>query len=320
MSYGTGLYGVGIYGIGAIDPTPPPPPDVSTADTYVILGQSGITLGGTDEYGVQWRLMNGSDLWQPKPSPRDVSGERTVGHGQWDATEFYGGRIQTFEVHAHAPSHAALHDAHDRINAAVTPRYMRVIGYEPNHPSGRWSLMRQDGQIPWTEQTSGTDRGGAVASTSIALRAVDPLIYSDAIHQVSTGAPSSAGGLMWETEWPATWDATVTTGLLRLTNTGKQPVPILWRIDGPISDPVVTQATTGERFRLRMDIAAGEWVTVDGSTRRVLAQGDPQASRRPQRSGDWLMVPPGGAEYAFSGEGTDPDITRITATTRSAWI
>lgn len=287
--------------------------------TTVVLGDSGITLGATDAHGVEWRLQDESDLWQPKPSPRDVSGDRTIGHGLWSATEYYGGRTQTLRVNVHAPSHEALHAAKDRLFAALSLRAFRVVGYEPNHPAGRWSLMRVDGQVPWTELTSGTDRGGAIASTSIALRADDPLIYSEAIEQAYTGAPSSVGGLSWPTSWPTSWDATVTTGLLRLTNYGSEPTPVLWRIDGPVSDPVVTHTASGERFRLGLDIAAGEWVTVDAATRRVLAQGDPQATRRPQWSGDWLYLAPGTSEYAFTGEGTD-ERTTITATVRSAWI
>ncbi|TSD68138.1 phage distal tail protein [Aeromicrobium piscarium] len=285
--------------------------------TTVVLGDSGITLGATDEYGVEWSLQEGSDLWQPKPSPRDVSGDRTVGDGAWSATEHYGPRVQQFEVHVHAPSHEELHRAHDRWRAALSLRGFRVIGFEPGFSAGRWSMMRLDGQVPWKEATPGPGR--AVAATSVSLRADDPLIYSDAIRQVITGAPSTTGGLVWPASWPATWDAVVTTGVLRLTNEGSEPTPILWRLDGPASDPVVTDTRTGGRWRLALSLEAGEWITVDAATRRVLASGNAQASRRPQWSGTWMSLPPGGGEYAFTAAGTD-ERTRLMATTRDAWI
>lgn len=287
--------------------------------TLVVLGDSGIVLGDTDSQGVEWQLSGDSDLWQPKPSPRHVTGDRTVGHGSWDATEFYGDRTQQFELHVRGPSHEALHEAKDRLFAAVGIRPFRVVGIEPNHPAGRWSLMRQDGQMPWSEQTPGTDRGGAIATTSIALVARDPLLYANDIRTVTTGAPSSTGGLSWPTAWPATWDAQVTTGVIRLTNGGNMSAPVEWRIDGPATDPMVTEALTGRRWRLALALEPGEWVTVDSQTMRVLALGDPQASRRPQWSGDWLHIPPGGATYAFSATETNEQ-TRLTATWRPTWI
>ena len=289
------------------------------ADTRAVLGDSGITLGGTDEFGVRWVLLNESDLWQPKPAPREVSGDRTIGHGSWSATDYYGSRMQEFRIHAHAPSHAALHDAHDRLRSAVGLRDFRVLGYEPNHPTGRWSLMRQNGGIPWSEATPGGANGGALAVSSISLVADDPLIYSDEIQQVSTGASSTSGGLAWPTSWPATWNAAVTTGILRLTNEGYEATPIEWRVDGPAINPIVTETGTGRRWRLALSLAAGEWVVIDPANLSVLAQGDAQASRRPQFSGDWLYLPRGVREYAFAAEGTDEN-TRITATFRHAWI
>lgn len=285
--------------------------------TTAQIGDSGIVLnGGPDGEGVVWRWLVGSDPWQA-PEPRDESGDNSFAHGTWNGTEFYGPRMQDLAVRVQAPSHAALHEAHDRWKAAVGLHDFQLTIAEPHVT--RWGLMRRRGSMPWTEDTSGGSGGRAKASTSVSLQGDDPLIYGLEQRTASTGYPSTVGGLSWPAQWPATWDAEVESGLLQLDNAGNEPAEVLWRIDGPVSRPRIIDTITNDWFALDLDLAAGEWVTVDSATRQVLMLGQQGASRRPLWSGKWLTVPKGGRLFAFAGAaGSAP--ASATASWWPTWI
>lgn len=313
--YGTGIYGTGIYGVGE-EPAPPPPPYVHHVTT-VALGASGIVLGGApDKFGVTWSLLSGADPWSPGLEPRHVTGDRGSAHGSWDATRYYGDRIQELSVLVKAPTHEALHHAHQRWMQAISLRPFAFTVDEP-YFGRRWASMARDGRPTFNEIVSSEHHNLARATASLVGR--DPLIYSETEHVATTGFPSSVGGLSWPTSWPATWDAVVESGLLRVRNVGTEDAPVSWRIAGPVTDPVVTHVETQQRFRLALEIPAGEWITVNTATRRVLAMDQPQASRRANWSGSWLSLPPGDSTIAFSGAegGTDAS---LTATFRDVWV
>lgn len=280
--------------------------------TTATIGDSGIVLnGGPDEYGVRWSWQAGSDPWAPGPSPREESGENAFSHGSWSATEFYGPRSQELQVTVQAPSHAALHEAHDRWRAAIGLAPFRFTVAEPHVT--RWAMLRRRGDLPWTEVAP------TIAQTSATLHGDDPLIFGESLRTVSTGFPSTTGGLEWPTSWPATWDADVESGLLRLVNAGSMPAEVVWRIDGPVSQPRVTDTLSGQWFRLAMDLAAGEFVTVNTRTGEVLQSGQPGASRRTLWAGSWLRLPPGARSFEFSATAGHPSAT-LTASYYDTWI
>lgn len=279
--------------------------------TTAQLGDSGIVLNDVDEHGVEWIIKSGSDLWGASPAPREVVGDRAVADGQWSATRYYRARTWSLSVLAIAPSHATLHHARSRLEAAVGIRPFSVTGME-DHFGARVAQFRRAGEILWAET-------GDTALASIPLVADDPLIHGAELLSASTSAPSSVGGLAWPATWPATWDAVVTSGTVQLANAGTVPANVLWRIDGPITDPYLIDVSTGRTLRTNLVLAAGEWLTLDTATHRVLAAGDPNASRRDRVRGDWFTAAPGVTQVQFGGSAAGPG-AQLTASWRSAWI
>lgn len=304
--YGLGLYGEGLYGIGN-------PFGDGYGGTAALLGDSGIILGRDfiDDDGISWRLQRGSDLWGNAPSPRDVSGERAVAHGQWNATEWLGPRTWNLSIHAHATDHAALHNARHRLTAACSHLPFQVTGTEPFYGL-RYAGYRRAGELLWNEDTPG------LAIVSVPLIADDPLIRSGGRRAQAT-FPVSSGGLQWPATWPATWGATVTSGRLQIVNDGNESASILWRIDGPVTDPFIVDEATGLQLRTSLSLTAGQWLTIDTATHRVLANGEPDASRRDRVYGDWFGAAPGESSFMF-GAAEGGAGARLSATWTDTWI
>lgn len=279
--------------------------------TIAHLGTSGIVLGGTDDFGARWS-WTGSTPWSRSPAPRTVAGDRVSDHGSWDATAFYGSRSYALEGYVTTETHEDLHEAAPRFFEAVglTPFALRVI--EPGFD--RFGTFRRDGEVLWEEINLTTAR------FSVPLWAGDPRAYSWAAKSVSAAFPSSVGGLTWPATWPATWTAEIAAGEMAMSNGGTATAWPVYRIDGPVSNPLILNTTTGEAMRLDIELAAGQWVTVDTSTHQVLADGDPSATRRNAFWGDWFGLPPGASTTVRFGGDTAGVGAQLSATFRETWI
>lgn len=277
--------------------------------TVVYLGDSGIVLGEADAFGVDW-LCDSDDPWSPGPAIRAVTGERATDHGSWDASEFYASRTWAFSGIAKCGDHQALHEAKQRFMSTIGIG-LDVRFIEPGFD--RTARFRRDGAPLWAELTPNT------AQFSASLWAADPRAYSTALHTASTPFPSSTGGLTWPATWPATWDATVVDGTMSLPNAGTEIAWPVFRIDGPVTQPVIVNADTGDSMHIDLTLGAGEWVIVDTSSHQVLANGDPNASRRDRFFGTWWGLEPGANTSVFFGAAAGTG-AQLSASWHDVWI
>ena len=154
----------------------------------------------------------------------------------------------------------------------------------------------------------------------VQLVAVDPRIYSAVEYSVSTSRTTAGSGFTPPFTPPFTLGAS-TAGTVRVTNAGSVDAPWTGRLNGPLTNPVITNRTTGERLAFTANgglvLGAGEYVAIDSAARSVLLAGT--ASRRSQLSLDsrWWSLPPGDTDIeltADAGTGT------LSVSSRSAWL
>lgn len=276
-------------------------------DTVAYLGDSGIVFGQTDEIGVEW-TWNGGNAWGPKPGPREESGDRAYDHGQWDATRFYGPRAWSISGTATAPNHAALHWAEQRLRNAIGPSLIQLRIVEPGFDG--YALVRQQGQIQWTEDGQPDASGHPTRATwSIGLYAPDPLIYSTLELAFDLVFPAHSGGLEWPVTWPATWDGISLGGSIVVTNPSSLELPLVMTAYGPLNNLRIANTTTGKAQRINNPdgdtLTAGQTLTIDSLRRQLLLMGT--ASRRGWASGDWITLAPGDNTLAITGDATDDD-------------
>ena len=300
VTYGAGFYGAGVYGVGSLGG------DSTSADT-----SGGIVFGETDEFGVHWSIQRGSDPFGSSPAPRDVSGERATAHGTWNATEFYGPR--TWEIRLLVTGeHDELHRARHRLASVCGLAPFPMVVDEPFY-GPRWATFRRVGEALWTEDNPGA------ANASVSLQADDPLIRGVEVRTETALAPTTTGGLRLPFQLPNQIAANLTTGQMTLTNDGTEPASVLWRIDGPCDGISITNLDTAQQLRVLVRLGVGEFLTIDTATHRVLAMGDPQASRRTQVYGDWFDLAPGDTRVQFGASSSAPPAS-LSASWSDTWI
>lgn len=274
--------------------------------TRAHLGDSGIVLGAVDGHGCRWG-WEGDDPWSPSPSVRAVGGDRSNGHGTWDATRFYGPRSLAYRGTVTAPSHSALHTAKQRLSSAVTVTLFQLLVEEPGW-GPRTALVRRNAEVLWTER-----RNNCAATYSLSLLAPDPVAYSAESraavlpaavgdHEVVVGEAAPVPPL------PAAPQLTFAPSMsqgVRITNVTTGEVMVLSQ---PLTDPLVPPLHS---------------LTVDCATRQV--RDDAGVSRRGLMSGDWISLAAGVNDINVTPIGEvhplpEPLVGDIAVTWREGWI
>jgi len=84
------------------------------------------------------------------------------------------------------------------------------------------------------------------------------------------------------------------TGAVQIANQGDEPFPPRFRVDGPITNPTIRNATTDAELRLITTLAAGEWLDIDVEAREVLLNGTVDRYPTVQFPGStWWELEPG---------------------------
>lgn len=157
----------------------------------------------------------------------------------------------------------------------------------------------------------------------IEFHATDPRIYDASFTSSSLSLPSAATGLTFPATAPFVFGSAGTGGSATFTNSGNCPAPWIAQILGPVTNPVVTLAATGQAVAINGTVNAGETLTIDSLSHTVLLGGTASRASWVASTTVWWELPaatqagPTTSTVQFgatSGTGT------CTFSTRSAWL
>lgn len=158
---------------------------------------------------------------------------------------------------------------------------------------------------------------------SLAVTATDPLLYgSESFAQTGLSSVAGGAGLTYPLTYPLSYGAAagVTPGVTVMANAGTASYHPRLRIDGPVTNVVLTLAETGDRVALSGSVAAGQWVDVDCANRRVLLNGQVSLRHRVSSVGSWLAVPVGGGSLSWTADGGSSDSSLSVWSYLGAWL
>lgn len=156
-------------------------------------------------------------------------------------------------------------------------------------------------------------RDGRFCNYNLSLVAPDPRVYATELTVVSTGLPSSSGGLTLPFSLPTPIAATTVSGVLTVVNEGNMATRPLLRVSGPCP-PFTLTHHSGRTLSYPYAVAAGRFIELDTATR--VAREDGTAVR--PVSGAWFDYSPGMNTVAFAASSYDAGAL-LTSTHRSAW-
>lgn len=145
-----------------------------------------------------------------------------------------------------------------------------------------------------------------VARVELQLLATDPRLYSPTLGSSEVSAASTASvGSTFDQTFGLSFGGAITPGSVTVTNGGSYAAPATYRITGPVTDPVVTNNTTGESFSLTVTLASGTYVDVDTLTRTILYQGSTNYYSKLDSGSTLFDLAPGANELRLTRTGSD---------------
>jgi hypothetical protein len=267
-----------------------------------------LTLHARDDAGVEWFLDDIDGWGVPKPTLQVV--QRPGGHGGFSGSSFIGPRNLVVKGHTRTTP-TNLSYAMDQLYSAFSED-PTVLEVNEQGRKRRCTVRRSDEIIPtWV--------GDTTCEWSAQVVADDPRMYGDPV-TISTGLPSSTGGLTLPATFPIMFTGVTVSGLVRIDNPGNIAAPLMVRFDGDVTGPRIYHQQTGKLWAMAgFNIPAGQWVTVTMGPSRweALAQG--QATRAGYiTSRGWMELVPGRNDFAFGADVYSPGAL-MTVTAAPAW-
>lgn len=285
------------------DLTGPGIPGATLHDGIVMLGD--VTLGATDDSGVEWILEKMAG-WVDAPGSSGTAEQRTARHGANLNEAFYTARTLELEGSIIADSWDSAEQAVDRLMAALPVNDLTPLLVATN----RRALgvdVRQDGD-PLVEILGGWAR------FSLSLVAPDPRRYSLNVSEFASRLPVVSGGLAPPVTPPVTITETVESGQFNAVNEGNLETSPVFIVRGPCPAWSITHMGQGKRLWSNTEVPAGRFLVLDANERTARLDGTALRTV----SGSWFNLTPGANEVAFTASSYN-SAARLEVSYRSAW-
>lgn len=251
-------------------------------------GDREIVLGGRDHTRDDI-LVHSID--PGSPAVRAVTEDRTGADGQYDTTQYYGGRTVAVEATIWSP--ALLRE----ITTYLSPRLRPCLGVtDPDvYPGERFLLLRRDNFSPGPINHTSHIRRPLLLQWQCPTgmwQGTEPITF-----ELNAEGGTQAGRTYPET-WPRRYPPTAGSGQMRHTNPGTEAADQTVRLYGPCRGPRYSNDTTGETLAFAGDfsIPSGEYVEINTANHTAYYLSDPAASRAHRLDyavSTWWRVPPG---------------------------
>lgn len=177
----------------------------------------------------------------------------------------------------------------------------QILAARPVLKAGEWGI----GRFGWVAQ----------------WRCPDPIRYGQPGDPVSTGLPTSGGGLAYPLTYPLAYGTVGDPGQITLVNDGTAPAPIAFTVTGGLPAGFEISADTGQRLVYAETVPAGQTLHGDTGAGTLLAEGT--SERRGNLTvADWMQVPARGQltlQFTSLGGAYDPAATLTVPEPRGAY-
>jgi hypothetical protein len=266
---------------------------------------------GTDFIVRSWRGVG-------LPEIRTVNNENPFDHGASLSSEYFESRVFSADIAVRGDTVEAVMENVERLLKAwhmpaveaedVNDRAIlrvKLPGYPTRRLYGRPRRLDVDLDM----------LVNARAEAPVQFFASDPLWYSDTEKVNTLFLGSSVAGRGFNKNFDYGWGGTATSGAFNVVNEGSMPTYPTFKINGPLTNIVLTNETTDRTLRMTIAVAAGDYLEVDTVAKTVMLNGT--ASRYAAKGGVWWPLVPGSNTVRFqagSGSGT------VELRYRDAWL
>lgn len=260
---------------------------------------------GLDSNGVEW-LISEESGWYSTAGIKTTRSEKSSALGVIRMQEWKGGRSIAFNGTIAAPTQTLLRRAIDSL-LGVCPQPDQLYTLSVTDESGvtYTANVSIDGQILTKAQSA------LSVTFSLQLFAPDPRRFGASHTATVRQGTSATGGVTYPVAYPVNYGTPGTTGATVITNNGTAYTDLVFTLYGPLINPVIRCATTGDMISYTGTIPTGAFVVIDTAAGSCL-YGGTQNYRAFLAPNGWFTLPAKSSiQVAFSATPGDTGTLQI---------
>ena len=279
------------------------------------VSYNGLTMGDGTVYDITG--LTGFDAL-PTINQNDV--DRLRDWGQYAGSYFSTGREMVLSIEISDTSDAAFRADIDALNAAVVPQSQTELPFAVNLPG--WAQASRQSNVRVIDRTLALDYSYTrhYATCDITFWATDPRIYDSTTQTTIITLPAYNAGAGWPIVWPTSWGASGTSGTASILNAGTFETRPLLTLTGPVTNPTITNVTTGQFLTFTgLTMGAGDVLVVDLKGHTAILNGTTNERGLLSASSSWWTLAPGYTTVQYTANTTLTGST-LTVAWQSAWM
>ena len=242
---------------------------------------------------------------------REVANVRAGMDGEDDETQYHGGRVVSVS--------ATVWDVSlvDRLRAFTRPSLRPVLTYRPEGASRRRLRLRASSSS--APLSADLPTGVAV---QVQWRAPDGVAES-VDEQVQLVNPAGdEDGRSYDLSFDRSWPESQGPGRVEIVNEGSATAYPVFRIYGPLTDPLIENETSGRQLSFDIEVSQGDYLEVDTAARTIRLNGLEANNRYDTLdfpTSQWFGLRPGVNLIRFAPESSSaPAVCEVRW--RGAWL
>lgn len=274
--------------------------DLITTEWQIERG--GLLMGDGTDYDLV-RVTGLAGHPATRPSDRAMAQR----HGAVAGEDYLTPRVMTFTFEIVETASATMTTKLDALSRAMAPSVLELPTAFRVPGVGLGGVVTANTHIRRRTVPIGLAYANGVARATFQMVASDPRLYALAQQSVLVGAAETASvGLTFDASFDLSFGGAIAPGLVEITNTGTIDAPFIYRIYGPVTDPVVTRSSDGAYMAFTKTLAgATDFIEVDTAARTVLIGGVTNDYASLDADSTWYDLEPGLNEIRLTRTGSD---------------
>jgi len=251
------------------------------------------------------------------PTIRNQDDNRGYHDGMFTGRDFLNGRVISIIFNTFADSNGSAQTNYNTIQRTLLPQTSGTTPLYFKFPNSPTSEQFVDARVRSLRTTVDPNYTYGYITSQVDFFCPDPNYYDNNL-QTSVMQISAALGRTYNKTFNYTYgggSATVTT---TISNIGWATTYPIIRINGPITNPVVGNSTSGDTLYFSGTYSALDLLEIDLYNQLITLNGNP--ARNLLISGTWFDAPPGNSNFFFTGTATLAGTTQATVSWYSAYI
>jgi hypothetical protein len=267
--------------------------------------------------GSPWQILDVDGL-EGLPDLRVQDDNRGYNDGMFSGRDFYAGRLLTFTINVFASATASAWANLNTMQQALRPQQSgtSLLQFQL---SADGNLQQIYGRVRTRHAVVDPEYTYGFIRTQVTIFCPNPKYYDDAAQTLSM-TPQQVAGRAYNRTYNLTYGGGSLTNIVTVVNTGWADTGPLITINGPVTNPTITNPVTGAYMTFATTLAATDSLVIDLENKTVTLNGS--SARNLLLGGStWLTAfANSNTQFAFSGTAYTIGTTAASLVYRNAYV